>query len=150
MSGYAFKLAVMNTVRWLLILLALAAWPAPAPAAIPEADRAAIQATIEAQIDAFRRNDDAAAFALASPMIQGMFETQDRFMAMVRTLYPPVHRPRLVDFGELVKIDGALVQKVELIGPDGTPALALYTMIRGPDGWRINGVALTASEKLAA
>ena len=139
-------------VRWLLILLALAAWPAPAPApaAVPDADRAAIQATIEAQIDAFRRNDDAAAFALASPMIQGMFETQDRFMAMVRTLYPPVHRPRLVDFGELVKIDGALVQKVELIGPDGTPALALYTMIRGPDGWRINGVALTASEKLAA
>ncbi len=150
MSGYAFKLAVMNTVRWLLILLALAAWPAPAPAAVPEADRAAIQATIEAQIDAFRRHDDAAAFALASPMIQGMFETQDRFMAMVRTLYPPVHRPRLVDFGELVEIDGALVQKVELIGPDGIPALALYTMIRGPDGWRINGVALTASEKLAA
>ena len=137
-------------VRWLLILLALAAWPAPARAAVPDADRAAIQATIEAQIDAFRRNDDAAAFALASPMIQGMFETQDRFMAMVRTLYPPVHRPRLVDFGELVKIAGALVQKVELIGPDGTPALALYTMIRGPDGWRINGVALTASEKLAA
>ena len=83
-------------------------------------------------------------------MIQGMFETQDRFIAMVRTLYPPVHRPRLVDFGELVEIDGALVQRVELIGPDGTSALALYTMIRGPDGWRINGVALTASEKLAA
>ena len=137
-------------VRWLATLLLLAMWAAPARAALPEADRAAIQATIEAQIDAFRRDDDAAAFALASPMIQGMFETQDRFMAMVRALYPPVHRPRLVDFGEIFEVDGGVVQKVELIGPDGTPALALYTMIRGPDGWRINGVALTASEKLAA
>ena len=71
-------------------------------------------------------------------------------MDMVRGPYRPVYRPRLVDFGELVEIDGKLVQKVELIGPDGTQVLAHYTMIRRPEGWRIDGVALTASEKLAA
>ena len=137
-------------VRWLAILGVMALATGPARAEVLDADRAAIQATIAAQIDAFRRDDDAAAFALASPMIQGMFETQDRFMAMVRTLYPPVYRPRLVDFGEIIEVAGGMVQKVELIGPDGAPALARYTMIRGPDGWRINGVALTASAKLAA
>ena len=137
-------------MRWLALLCVLALWPAMAGAEVAPADRAAIQATIEGQIEAFRRNDDAAAFAFASPMIQGMFETQDRFVAMVRALYAPVHRPRLVEFGALVEADGVVVQRVELIGPDGAAALALYTMIRGPDGWRINGVALVASEKLAA
>ncbi len=142
-------------VRWLAVL-ALVAWgpvfvqPAGAQPAVSEADRAAIIATIEGQIAAFRRDDEAAAFAFASPMIQGMFETEARFMAMVRTLYPPVYRPRLVLFGVLEEVEGRLVQKVELIGPDGAAALALYTMIPGQDGWRINGVVLTASEKLAA
>ena len=139
-----------QVVRWLAILSVLALGAGPARAEVPQADRAAIQAIIEGQIEAFRRDDDAAAFAFASPMIQGMFESPDRFMAMVRALYPPVHRPRLVDFGAIIEVEGGVVQKVELIGPDGAPALALYAMIRGADGWRINGVALTASEKLAA
>ena len=139
-----------RAMRWLAILSLLVLSFGAARAEVADADRAAIQTVIEAQIDAFRRDDDAAAFALASPMIQGMFESQDRFMTMVRRLYPPVHRPRLVDFGEVIEVEGGVVQKVELIGPDGAPVLALYTMIRGPDGWRINGVALTASEKLAA
>ena len=136
--------------RWLAILFLIALSFGPARAEVADADRAAIQTVIETQIDAFRRDDDAAAFALASPMIQGMFESQDRFMAMVRNLYPPVYRPRLVEFGEIIEVAGGVLQKVELIGPDGAPVLALYTMIRGPDGWRINGVALTASEKLVA
>jgi hypothetical protein len=117
---------------------------------VSPADQAAIRRTIEAQMEAFRRDDGQAAFAFASPMIQGMFGTPANFMAMVRTGYPPVHRPRSVDFTELVEEGGALVQKVELIGPDGRPALALYTMVRGPHGWLIDGCRLVASERPAA
>lgn len=136
--------------RQLLLLAPAFVIPAAHAQPVSAADEAAIRRTIEAQIDAFRRNDDAAAFALASPMIQGMFGTPANFMAMVRAGYPPVHRPRSVDFTELAEENGALVQKVELIGPDGQPALALYTMVRGPDGWLIDGCRLTASERPAA
>ncbi len=139
--------------RRALLAALLLPWPARAetPADLPLADltpsdRDAIAAVIESQIAAFRANDAQAAFAHASPMIQALFGTPDRFLAMVRAGYPPVHRPRQVAFGALVERDGRLVQKVELIGPDGAPALALYTMLRTAEGWRIDGCMLTESE----
>lgn len=140
----------MPTRRQLLRLAPALFIPAVNAQPVSAADEAAIRRTIEAQMEAFRRNDDAAAFSHASPMIQGMFGTAANFMAMVRTLYAPVHRPRAVDFTDLVEEGGRLIQKVELIGPDGAPALALYTMVRGPEGWLIDGCMLTASERPAA
>ena len=135
--------------RLALVLLLLFAG-APRAQSVAPADQAAIQAVVAAQLDAFRRDDETAAFGYASPMIQGMFETPTRFMDMVRGPYRPIYRPRLVEFGEIIEVEGRPVQKVEIIGPDGTAVLALYTMIRRPEGWRIDGVALTASEKFAA
>ncbi len=135
-------------IRRRLLLLAPVLAAATQPAS--DSDRAAIRRTIESQLEAFQRDDEAAAFAIASPMIQALFGTPAAFMAMVRTGYPPVHRPRSVDFTDLVEEDGRLVQKVELIGPDGRPALALYTMLRTPEGWRIDGCMLVASERPAA
>lgn len=119
--------------------------------ALPDAaNRATIRGVITGQIDAFRRNDATAAFGYATPNIQGMFGSAENFVAMVETGYPPVWRPRDVQFGAIEDRDGRIVQKVELIGPDGAPALALYTMERGADGvWRIDGCALVASEKLS-
>jgi len=39
---------------------------------------------------------------------------------------------------------GTIIQRVELVGPDGVPALAHYVMQRQSDGsWRINGCFLT-------
>jgi len=141
----------MPLIAMLLGVLMLAGGAlAQAPAVLPEADRSAIRTVIEDQMAAFQRDDGQAAFAAASPMIQGMFETPERFLAMVRGLYPPVYRPRLVAFGAIVEIGGRLVQKVEIIGPDGAQVLALYTMLRRAEGWYIDGVMLTASEKVAA
>lgn len=139
----------MPTRRRLLLLAPALAWATPARST-SDSDRTAIRRTIESQLEAFLRDDAQAAFAHASPMIQGMFGTPASFMAMVRTGYPPVYRPRSVDFTDLVEEDGRLVQKVELIGPDGRPALALYTMVRGPNGWLIDGCMLVASERPAA
>ena len=137
-------------MRLLSLLALLLIFVAPASAddaaALDTGDRAAIRAVVEQQLAAFQRDDGGAAFGLASPTIQQQFRSPDNFMRMVRTGYLPVYRPREVEFGALATIDGDIVQRVELVGPDGKPAVALYVMQRQPDGsWRINGCFLTAS-----
>ncbi len=133
----------------LLLFMCALAGPASAQADLSAADRASIQAVITRQIDAFRRDDAEAAFGFASPSIQDQFGTPGRFLDMVRRAYPAVHRPRLVEFTGLRLSDGAVVQQVELIGPDGASELALYTMERDPAGtWRISGCTLVESERV--
>jgi ketosteroid isomerase-like protein len=121
------------------------------PSALPSAEREAIHGVIQNQLDAFRADDAGAAFGYASPNIQGMFGNAEHFMAMVKTGYPPVYRPRSSAFGGLVEIDGLTVQKVRLVGPDGRAALALYFMEREADGtWKIDGCQLTEDDAVGA
>jgi hypothetical protein len=134
----------------LLAVLVVLAQTARADEAMPlgAADRAAIRAVVEEQLAAFQRDDERTAFGLASPTIQQQFRSSGNFMRMVRNGYQPVYRPRDVQLGEIETVDGTIIQRVELIGPDGVPALAHYVMQRQPDGsWRINGCFLTASEQ---
>jgi len=115
---------------------------------VSDADRAAIRQVIEAQVDAFRHDDGAAAFSYASPTIQGMFGTPEIFMDMVRQGYQPVYRPRTFDFREIVDLHGQPAQIVHVIGPDGRPVTAIYPMRQLPDGkWRIDGCFLQAPEE---
>lgn len=141
--------------RVLILLLMLAVLPA-APRAMAEeglpgdADQAVIRQVVADQLAAFQRDDGPGAFAFASPFIQQKFGTPGIFLEMVRTAYPPVYRPREVQFRELAMENGRLFQKVLLVGPEGQPVLALYEMQRQPDGsWRINGCILTQSPDLA-
>ncbi len=107
------------------------------------ADRAAIKRVIDDQIAAFRRDDGAAAFALASPGIQATFGTPEAFMVMVRRGYQPVYRPRRVRFGAVVMRDWGPEQQVFVVGPDGRPYIAVYPMQRQADGtWKTNGCYL--------
>ncbi len=53
---------------------------------------AAIQSVISKQLDAFRRDDGPGAFSHASPSIQMMFQSHQRFMAMVQRGYAPLYR----------------------------------------------------------
>ena len=109
----------------------------------PASDRAAIQEVISDQLAAFLREDGTDAFSYASPGIQRMFETPDRFRAMVRRDYAAVYRPQSIAFKELALVDDAFVQKVFLIDPDGMPVVAAYRMERQANGdWKINGVIL--------
>jgi len=129
------------------LLIGLAA-TASAQADLSDGDRAAIRQVIQAQVDAFRRDDGDAAFGLASPAIQGMFGTSEIFMDMVRQGYQPVYRPRAFDFHEIVELNGQPAQKVHVIGPDGRPVTAIYPMRQLPDGsWRIDGCFLQAPEE---
>lgn len=108
-----------------------------------ETDRAEIVRIIGAQMDAFIRDDGVEAFSYAAPSIQAMFRTPERFMTMVQRGYPPVYRPQNVQFLDLVESDGRPLQKVQVVGPDGLPVMAVYTMEMQSDGtWRIAGCVL--------
>jgi Domain of unknown function (DUF4864) len=107
-------------------------------------DRIAIRAVIERQLEAFRQEDASAAFALASPEIQAKYGSPENFMAIVKTFYEPVYRPRRVGgFTKLHVIGGQPTQPVLLVGPDGDFAVALYTMKKQVHGeWKILGCSL--------
>lgn len=109
----------------------------------PAADQAAIRTVIQSQLAAFQRDDGNAAFSYASPGIQGIFQSPERFMTMVRTGYAAVYRPSEVVFLEARVKDGITAQAVRFVGPDGDSVIAIYFMERQPDGsWRIDGVRI--------
>jgi type II secretory pathway pseudopilin PulG len=125
------------------LLLALAPLFASAQGAVPAADAQAVRAVIEAQLDAFRRDDAARAFSLATPGIRETFGSAENFLAMVRNSYAAVYRPKSVAFEAPLVIDGELVQPVRLTDAEGRAWIALYPMQRQPDGsWRTNGCQL--------
>jgi hypothetical protein len=114
-------------------------------------DGAAIRGAIARQIDAFKRDDGPAAFAIASAKIQEIFRTPERFLAMAKAGYRPVYRPQHVRFREPVVIAGRLIQPVLVIGPDGVPATALYIMERDSAGeWRIGGCVIADEPETGA
>lgn len=115
------------------------------------ADASAIRTVIQDQLDAFNRDDGVRAYSHASPMIQGVFQTVEVFMDMVRNGYPPVYRSARVEFGALHMLNGEPVQEVYVTGQDGISVLAVYTMEQQDDGsWRINGCTILQAPDLTA
>lgn len=99
------------------------------------------QNVIERQIDAFLRDDAAAAYALASPSIQEKFPDQAAFIDMVRRGYPPVYRPGNYAFGRSKVSGGTILQEVLITGSDGKDWTAIYQIVHQPDGsYKVNGV----------
>jgi hypothetical protein len=131
---------------FIVIVLALCAAALAARAdsgLVSRPDQAAIHLVIQNQIEAFKRDDGAAAFAFAAPRLRAIFADPENFMRMVRSDYQPVYRPSHYAFRGLEMIDGKLIQPVFVIGPSGVPVTALYIMERQADGsWRIGGVVL--------
>ena len=101
-----------------------------------------IQTVIENQIAAFKVDNFAVAFSYASPSIQSMFGTAEKFGVMVQRGYPMVWRPAEVQFLDLRKMSGDFWQQVLIRDQAGVRHMVLYRMQKGPDGWRINGVQL--------
>jgi hypothetical protein len=137
----------------LFLAAAFALMLAPASHAdeLGSADAAAIKQVIAEQLAAFQRDDAAGAYAFASPSIKTMFPTPDVFMSMVKQAYQPVYRPRDVEFRTLSVEGNTISQDVFLVGPDGQPVIARYTMQQQPDGtWKINGCYLTQAPDLSA
>ena len=125
------------------LLLAVAPLLVAAQGAVSPEDARAVREVIEAQIDAFRKDDAARAFALATPGIREKFGSPENFMDMVRSSYAVVYRPASVAFGAPVAIDDQIVQPVRMTDAEGRAWLAVYPMQRQPDGsWRTNGCQL--------
>ena len=95
---------------------------------------------ISDQIAAFQRDDFAAAFSYASPMIRGLFGTPERFGRMVREGYPMVHRPAKIDFLGTEDMGGVMKQRVMIRDAAGALHVLEYEMIQAGDAWQINGV----------
>ena len=103
----------------------------------------AIRGIISGQIEAFQRDDGAAAYGYASPTIQGLFPDIDRFMAMVRQRLPAGLPAEVGDLRPVVEDSAGPEQRVFVTGPDGRNWVAVYSLQKQPDGsWRINGCML--------
>lgn len=146
----------MRRLRTAALSLAMVVWGiagalAESAAELSAADRTAIRQVVEAQLQAFQRDDGSEAFSYASPNIQRIFQTPEYFMRMVQSAYQPVYRPREVQFREIIDLEGRTTQQVLLVGPDNVPVIALYFMQRQSDGsWRIDGCTLVKSADAAA
>jgi hypothetical protein len=126
------------------VLLFLALTISGSAHAADSSARDAAKATVERQIEAFRRDDAATAYAQAAPAIQGQFTSPETFIAMVRQGYAAVYRARRfsVDRFEDVGEDG-LALGVTLQDEAGADWAALYSLEKQPDGaWRITGCRL--------
>ena len=133
-----------------LVLLAGLIAPVSTRADDPVSD-VAIRDTISRQLDAFQRDDWAGAFAYASPVLQTIFRSPERFRDMVLGGYRAVYRPKQVTFQKLDTSGSHPVQIVFLIGPDGLAYLAAYEMEQQADGsWRIAAVQLIRAEAKSA
>jgi len=125
---------------FLLLVALLIGVSAPARAAD---DVTAAQKIIRSQVEAFGRDDAAAAYSHAAPAIQELFLQPDIFMAMVRGSYAPVYRHKSFEFGEARVADGKIAQRVRIVDDEGVPWEALYTLEQQPDGsLKITGCTL--------
>lgn len=127
---------MIRSVLRLVVLLAL--FPALAAAQVPERDAA--QEVIAAQLQAFESSDLGAAYGYASPFIQHMFPSPERFGAMVEQGYPMIWRPASWRYLEARESGEVLLQRVMFTDGMGRLFLFDYEMIETPQGVRINGV----------
>ena len=114
-----------------LLLTLLFALVTPARAAD---DVSAAQSVIRSQEQAFSRDDAAAAYSYAAPVIRQIFPEADIFMSMVQRAYTPVYRHKSFEFGEARAADGQIAQRVHIIDANGEAWEALYTLEQQPDG----------------
>ena len=112
-------------------------------------DVGAMQRVIDAQLDAFARDDEQGAFAFASPGIQERFGTAATFAQMVREQYAVVYRPASRAFLRPVVEEGTVIFPVQLSDRDGRVWVALYTMQRVAGAWKIAGCQLVPATATA-
>ena len=129
------------------LFLALAA----APAFAHEAGGMEARAVIQRQLDAFQRNDAAAAFALASPGLKETYTDPRRFMESVRSGNTPFFKRRMIEYHDFVAAGDDAAQSVVVVDDDSSVWTVVYKLARQPNGsWLIDGVILVKSDALDA
>ena len=103
------------------------------------------------QLDAFKRDDSAAAYSFAAPNIRQIFPSATDFMTMVKTGYPVVYRSTNVTFGDMKAEAAGFRQEVFLTDPSGQSFIASYTLERQADGsLKITSCSIRKGNDLAA
>ena len=110
----------------------------------------AIERTIQNQFEAFLADDVDDAWTYASPNIQRLFQTPERFGRMVEEGYPMVWRPAEIDYLDLQTLGGLIVQRVQIIDGQGLAHVLGYQMIETEAGWQINGVRILRAPQVGA
>ncbi|MER3482665.1 MAG: DUF4864 domain-containing protein [Meiothermus sp.] len=137
----AQNLKVVPFTLSLLVWLSLLAAQAQRLTDVPPQDQTAVQAVIQAQINAFKKDDALTAYSFAAPGIKQMFGSPEVFIEMVRRGYGPIYRPLKLEFGKASRTATGIMQTVKIVGLDGKKILAYYLMERQGDGsWKIAGV----------
>ena len=135
----------LNTFRRLFLFAVFLFGMAGAALAaeVTDADAVAIRTVITAQLDAFAHDDAPRAFSYATDGIRARFGAADVFLAVVRTQYAVVYRPKSVKFEKPFIADGQVLQPVKMTDGAGNIWIAIYPMQRSASGtWRIDGCQL--------
>ena len=136
------SLTAASRLRALLAALLLAFACAAAAQQLGGEEVSAMRRVIDAQLEAFSRDDHEGAFSLASPGIRERFGTAETFVRMVREQYAVVYRPATRVFLRPVVEDGTVIFPVQLSDRAGQVWVALYTMQRVGGEWRVAGCQL--------
>lgn len=136
------SLPAASRLRALLGALLLACAGAAAAQQLGGEEVSAMRRVIDAQLEAFSRDDHEGAFSLASPGIRERFGTAETFVRMVREQYAVVYRPATRVFLRPVVEDGTVIFPVQLSDRAGEVWVALYTMQRVGGEWRVAGCQL--------
>ena len=134
----------------LILWFMFAGFGAAAPAQaieVKSADAKAVRVLIEAQLKAFAADDAPRAFSFATPELRQAIGSAERFMDMVRSVYPVVYRPASVSFLAPAWVDGRLTQALRLTDAQGSAWIALYHLqLQADESWRISGCELVQAE----
>jgi len=124
---------------------------AAAPAFAHEAGGMEARAVIQRQLDAFKRNDAAGAFALASPGLKETYADPRHFMESVRSGDTPFFKRRMIEYHDFAAAGNDAAQSVVMVDDDSYVWTVVYKLTRQPDGsWLIDGVVLVKSGALDA
>lgn len=116
---------------------------------ISESDKAMIRQLVEKQLQAFQQNDEEAAFALTSPIIQKKFARQD-FMSIVSDKYIALIKPRSIMFRGFTMVDNYPALVATIMDREGNLAQGIFVVQRQSDySWRMHGYELVSlNEKI--
>lgn len=98
-----------------------------------------IHAVVGGQLEAFRKNDFAAAYTFAAAQFRAQFSLPD-FEKMVRTGYPAIAGNQDAVYGLTLDDGEKAVVNVRVIGEDKKSVSYQYLLQREGEDWRIGGV----------
>lgn len=123
--------------------LGLGTLPAHAGGLNPN-DQKQIIEVVQAQLNAFAKDDAAKAFSYAAPNIRRLMGTPENFIEMVRTQYEVVYRPASTVFSQPQGKGSEAVLNVQMTEENGSTWVAIYGLQRQKNKtWRITGCVLT-------